>query len=143
MKKFAVVAFAAVTSLNALAQTLYVPSGTSGIGSSSTSNVGIGTSSPSNIQGWDRVLDVTAPNYSKILASASSQSYRVGMFAHTSWAGGGGFIGTESNHKLFFLSNYTPQMTLDVNGNFGIGTTTPGATLDIKSNSSPYPHLYL
>ena len=122
------------------AQTLYVPSGTSGIGSSTTSNVGIGTSTPSNIQGWDRVLDVSAPNNSKILATSSSQSYRIGMYAHTSWNGGGGFIGTESNHKLFFITNYTPQMTLDVNGYVGIGTTTPAELLQVYSTGQ-YPRI--
>src|SRR5258705_2985755 len=121
MKQLLLILSATTFSALCEAQTLYVPSGTSGIGSSTTTNVGIGTSTPSNIQGWDKVLDVSAPSASKIIATASTQTYRVGAFAHSSWNGGGGFIGTESNHNLYFLSNYTPQMTLGTNGYFGVG----------------------
>lgn len=36
----------------------------------------------------------------------------------------GGWLGTRSNHPLhFFTNNSTPRMTIDTNGNVGIGTT--------------------
>ena len=41
-----IVAILIVFSMNAISQTLYVPSGTSGIGSSSTNNIGIVTNTP-------------------------------------------------------------------------------------------------
>ena len=113
-------------------QTLFVPSGTSGIGASANGQIGVGTSTPSNIQGWDKVLNVDGSGHSKILAS-NGLNYRVGLYSHNSWAGGGGFVGTESNHKLHFITNYDPKITLDVNGNFGIATTTPSALLHINS----------
>lgn len=106
-------------SMTAFSQTLYVPSGTSGIGSSLSSNVGIGTNSPSNSQGYNKVLDVRGTS-SKILVTTTNETYKVGLFAHTSLFGGGGFIGTESNHNLGLLTNYTQRMLIKSNGNIGI-----------------------
>ncbi len=87
-------------------------------------NVGIGTYSPSNQQGWGRVLDVNGSNHSKILATADGETYRTGMYAHQSWHGGGGFIGTESTHNLFLITGYSPKMAILTNGNVLIGKTT-------------------
>ncbi|HEX8576839.1 MAG TPA: hypothetical protein VF677_11150, partial [Flavobacterium sp.] len=103
----------------------------------SNGNVGIGTVSPSNIQGWDRVVDVAGLNHSKILATSSNATYKTGIFSHTSWHGGGGFIGTESNHNLHLITGYTPKVTILTDGNVGIGTVSPsniqswGRVLDV------------
>jgi hypothetical protein len=100
---------------------------------SQNGNVGIGTTTPSNVQGWHRVLDVSGTNHSKILATAVNSTYKVGIFAHDpSWYGGGGLVGTESNHNLFFITNYDAKMMIGTNGNVGIGTTTPDAKLAVK-----------
>lgn len=99
----------------------------------STGNVGIGTASPSNTQAWGRVLEVSGTLHSKILASASTGGYRLGMYAHPDWvAGGGGFIGTETDHPLYLISNYAPKAALLQNGNMGIGTMTPAFKLDVN-----------
>jgi len=95
-------------------------------------NVGIGTTTPSNTQNWDRVLNIDGSTNSKMIASSSSQNFRTGIYSHSTWNGGGGFVGTETNHKLFFMTNYTTQATLDVNGNVGIGTTSPEAKFTIS-----------
>ena len=96
-------------------------------------NVGIGTSSPSNAQGWNTVLDVNGAYHAKILATANDGSVKAGIFAHNpSWYGGGGFIGTESNHNLFFLTNYNAKMMISTSGKVGIGTMTPGEMLDVN-----------
>ncbi|MBK9419183.1 MAG: tail fiber domain-containing protein [Flavobacteriales bacterium] len=55
---------------------------------------------------------------------------------------GGGWLGTKSNHALhLFTNNSTAQMTVATNGNVGIGTTGPGARLEVlapsSSNSAP------
>jgi hypothetical protein len=45
---------------------------------------------------------------------------------------GAGWFGTSSNHPLqFFTNNSGGQVTLLPNGNFGIGTTTPGEQLEV------------
>jgi hypothetical protein len=97
-------------------------------------SVGIGTSTPSNIQGWDRVFNVEGANHSKILATSFGQTYRVGLYAHPDWVPGGvGVVGTESNHPLGFATNYTIRMLLNTNGYLGIGTVSPVAKLHINS----------
>ena len=100
-----------------------------------TGNVGIGRNSASNQQGWERVLDVNGANNSKILVTATGETYRTGIYSHASWYGGGGFIGTESNHNLHLITNYTPRMTILASGKVGIGTTDPKYTLDVNGET--------
>lgn len=102
-------------------------------------NVGIGTNSPSNIQGWGRVLDVNGSNHSKILTTTTNEGIRMGMYSHvTGWYGGGGFVGTESSHNLHFLTDYTPKMSIITNGNVGIGTTNPRGKFDVDGPGDIY-----
>lgn len=98
-------------------------------------NVGIGTTYPSNIQGWNRVLDVAGVNHSKILATSENSTYKVGIFSHNqNWYGGGGFVGTESNHSLHLITNYNVKMSVLTNGNIGIGTLNPTSKLTVAGN---------
>ncbi|MBG6133548.1 hypothetical protein IWQ47_004960 [Aquimarina sp. EL_43] len=97
-------------------------------------NVGVGTLTPSNRQGWDRVLDVSGSRHSKILSTTTDSKHRVGMYSHKSWYGGGGFVGTESNHNLHLITNYASKMTILTNGNVGIGTQNPDSKLTVKGN---------
>lgn len=99
-------------------------------------NVGIGTSAPSNDQGWSKVLDVAGSGNSKILATSDNASLKTGVFTHSSWHGGGGFVGTESNHSLFLLAGYDPKMTILTNGNVGIGSKTPAQRLTVDSKQT-------
>ena len=97
-------------------------------------NVGIGTSTPSNIQGWDRVLDVAGVDNSKILATSRNGLSKVGVFSHNDWYGGGGFVGTESNHPLHLITNYNVKMSILANGNVGVGTLVPDSKLTVAGN---------
>jgi len=101
-------------------------------------NVGIGTATPSNVQGWNRVLDVSGANHAKILATEQTASaVKVGLFAHSNWGGGPtGSVGTESNHPLRFLTSYTERMRISTSGNVGIGTASPGYKLDAVSGGA-------
>ncbi|WP_264535495.1 tail fiber protein [Flavobacterium sp. N1736] len=105
------------------------------IGINTEGNVGIGTTNPSNIQGWSRVLDVAGIHDSKILATSENASYKVGIFSHNeNWYGGGGFVGTESNHSLHLITNYNVKMSILTNGNVGIGTLNPTSKLTVAGN---------
>lgn len=43
-----------------------------------------------------------------------------------------GFFGTFSNHQLRFQTNNTSRLTIDTNGNIGIGTTSPSHRLTVS-----------
>ncbi|MGI8788908.1 MAG: hypothetical protein ACR2HG_14290 [Pyrinomonadaceae bacterium] len=48
----------------------------------------------------------------------------------------GGWLGTSSNHPLFFYANGgQPKMTLDTAGNVGIGTQTPNTRLTLSGGT--------
>ncbi|AMA50102.1 coiled-coil domain-containing protein [Flavobacterium covae] len=97
-------------------------------------DTGIGTLTPSNDQGWARVLDVAGNDHSKILATNSNATYKTGIFSHNNWHGGGGFLGTESNHNLHLITGYTPRISILTNGDTGIGTLTPSQKLEVNGN---------
>jgi hypothetical protein len=101
---------------------------------SENGNVGIGTSNPSNDQGWNKVLDVAGSGHAKVLVTADNSNFKTGVFSHSSWNGGGGFVGTESNHTLFLVAGYDPKVSILTNGNVGIGTKTPDTKLTVNGN---------
>jgi hypothetical protein len=106
----------------------------------SNGNIGVGTTSPSNSQGWGRVLDVFNSNHSKIISSNSL--VKTGLYSHDNLGGWGGLngawglIGTETNHGVAFISNYSPRMVILNTGNIGIGTVTPNNKLEISHGTA-------
>jgi hypothetical protein len=77
--------------------------------------VGVGTSSPGS------VLDVRGE-------IRGGNGTIIGCISYSTRAE----IGSISNHNLGFITNTTTQMLLDTSGRLGIGTTSPGYTLDVR-----------
>lgn len=86
-------------------------------------NVGIGTTTP----GAKLTVRTGTNNYG---FTHTDGTITVGSFVGLN----GGWYGTNSNHPLFFFTNNSPpKMTLTPLGDVGIGTTTPGAKLDVEA----------
>ncbi|HYC70874.1 MAG TPA: hypothetical protein VEB66_06685 [Opitutaceae bacterium] len=120
---FAVFLVAAVISAG---QTLFIPSGTSGIGSSSNSYVGIGTSSP--IQHL-HVSSSSSPSTGIILENTATGGRVFGLVSTQDGAaiGGGRF-------SIYDDTGAAHRLTINAAGNVGIGATSPGRRLDVASD---------
>jgi hypothetical protein len=88
--------------------------------------VGIGTTSPQT-----RLQVKTATGLYGFTHTDGAIS--VGSYVGSSSSGAfGGWLGTQSNHKLFFFTgNGQPTMTVDTTGNVGIGTFTPASKFTV------------
>ncbi|MEO5719888.1 MAG: hypothetical protein ABIR71_00275, partial [Chthoniobacterales bacterium] len=91
-----------------------------------TGNVGIGT----NVPATRLELRTVSGDYGLI---HSDGTIKVGSYVGSSSSGAtGGWLGTQSNHPLyFFANNGQPAATISTGGNFGIGTSVPGARLHV------------
>ena len=89
--------------------------------------VGIGKYSASN------ALDISYQNSSSggvvITEATNSVATKIISLATCS------VIGTSTNHKLGFITNNTTVGMFDTSGNLGIGTESPGATLDVRGSA--------
>jgi hypothetical protein len=103
----------------------------------SAGNVGIGTSAPSQL------LTVSGSGAAKAIRIATTSSHAA--FVETSADNTvsarlqsnlvDAFLGTTSNHPLFFNTNNAERMRITSAGNVGIGTSSPIARLDVTGNS--------
>lgn len=84
----------------------------------SPGDVGIGTSTPSNIGGFDKVLDVHGNNSSQIVSTTTDGSINTGLMSTT--FGDWGAVGTKTNHPFLIFSNNTSQVVLSTQGEFNI-----------------------
>jgi hypothetical protein len=89
-------------------------------------NVGIGTATPA----YKLTVQTATGNYG---FAQTDGAITLGSYVGSSASGAtGGWLGTQSNHKLFFFTgNGQPAMTVDTTGNVGIGTPTPTSKLTV------------
>jgi hypothetical protein len=86
-------------------------------------NVGIGTISPLS----KLTLQTATNNYGLTHTDGTTT---VGSYVNSV----GGWLGTRSNHKLFFFTgDGGPTMTVDTTGNVGMGTIAPTSKLEIAA----------
>ncbi|MGZ3807670.1 MAG: hypothetical protein ACXVCE_06255, partial [Bacteriovorax sp.] len=89
-----------------------------------TGNVGIGTTAPStNLH----VSSSGTDNTSIIVQNTSTGGHSYGLFSTGSTSGAGA-------GKFAISDNGSPRLSIDSTGNVGIGTTSPGAKLEISGN---------
>jgi hypothetical protein len=110
-------------------------------------NVGIGNTSPSTFGGGGLTLGSTTTGLNLIINSSNAGNNGLIQFIDT--AGSSALqIGATTNEQyffgygnrnMFFYTNGTLRMTISgSNGNVGIGTTTPTATLAVSKAASNY-----
>jgi hypothetical protein len=98
----------------------------------SNGNIGIGTTDPGSARlaviGGNVGIGTTSPTY-KFEVSNGTQT---GTFNPNS--SGFMFLGSTSNHPLYFGVNDSTKMIINSSGNVGIGTTNPSKKLDVAGD---------
>jgi hypothetical protein len=101
----------------------FVEGGTEAMRIDSSANVGIGTTSPDSLSNF-RFLDVGSSGTNQGVVQANNGTVKTAIYVN----GTNGNLATRTNHNLNLQTNGSTRATIDTSGNFGVGTTTPGAS---------------
>ena len=72
---------------------------------------------PTNYDGWDKQLNVNGSGHARIHVKTTA-GRRMGIYAHDTWHnGGGGYVGTYSNHNVTFVQNAVSAGYIDTGKN--------------------------
>lgn len=118
-------------------------------------NIGVGTTAPgakldvqgnlfvgsgifNNSEGWSAVIDELGSSHARFSIRNATIEGRI-MIHNAGWWGSPAnamVLGTQTANPLSFGTSAVARMTILSSGDVGIGTTTPGARLEVKPNAS-------
>ena len=106
----------------------------------SAGNVGIGTTSPTLVSSNATTLEISGSVTTKTgaLRLASSDNSLSSYFYHQS---SGLSMGTATAQPVKIITNNSEKIRIESGGNVGIGTTSPGAKLDVRKNQAGYTYI--
>jgi hypothetical protein len=125
MKRLLLAVIVASFSFSVCSQTLYVPSGTLGIGSISGSNVGVGISSPSaKLHVIGTTSDSNGAGDLQLEGTGANAILRLGINTNYAW------IQSHGSRPLY-LNELGNSVIMGLSSNVGIGTASPQVKLDL------------
>lgn len=96
-------------------------------------SLGLGTLSPQT------KLEVFTPTSNYGFSHTDGTSRLSTFVGPGSFGTAGGWLGTVSNHPLFFFTNNTsPRLTIGTDGNVGVGTATPQSKFEVQTATTSY-----